>query len=74
MLVLNRKLGERIVIGNDIVVTVVGIHGSRVTLGFQCPDHVPVHREEVHRRIRDEQSINARDADPSESSFFAEFA
>jgi carbon storage regulator len=74
MLVLNRKPGERIVICNDIVVTVLKIRGGHVKLGFECPHYVPVHREEVHRRIRAEQSVNHRQAQPNESSYFAEFA
>ncbi len=57
MLVLNRKLGERIFICNDIVVTVVGVQGGRVKLGFDCPGHIPVHREEVHLRIREERAV-----------------
>ena len=55
MLVLGRKTGERIVIGDDILVKVVEIRGDRVSLGFQCPNDIPVHREEVYRRIRQEQ-------------------
>ena len=39
MLVLSRKPGEQIVIGEDIVITVVDVHGDRVRLGFQCPAH-----------------------------------
>ena len=55
MLVLSRKPGERIVIGEDIMITIVDVRGDRVRLGFQCPAHIPVHREEVRQRIRAEQ-------------------
>ena len=55
MLILSRKPGESIVIGDDIVITVVGTRGERVRLGFQCPDEVSVHREEVQRRNREKQ-------------------
>jgi carbon storage regulator len=55
MLVLNRKRGERIMIGDDIEVTVVEVRGQRVQLGFQCPNEIPVHRGEIHRRIHTEQ-------------------
>jgi carbon storage regulator len=51
MLVLSRKRGESIVIGDDIHVTVVEIRGDKVKLGFVGPNDVPIHREEVFRRI-----------------------
>jgi carbon storage regulator len=51
MLVLSRKLGESIVIGNGITVTVVEVHGERVRLGFTAPADVPIHREELQRKI-----------------------
>ncbi len=49
MLVLSRKCGERIVIGDTICVTVLQVHGDRVKLGFTGPSEVPIHREEVRR-------------------------
>ncbi len=51
MLVLSRKRGETIVIGNGIAVTVLAVDGDRVKLGIVAPAEVPVHREEVHRKI-----------------------
>jgi len=51
MLVLSRKPGERIVIGENITVTILEIRAGAVKLGFHAPPEVPVHREEVHRRI-----------------------
>jgi carbon storage regulator len=51
MLVLSRKRGEGIVVGNGVTVTVLGVEGDRVRLGFVAPAEVPIHREEVHRRI-----------------------
>jgi carbon storage regulator len=51
MLVLSRKCGEQIVIGDGIKVTVVAVRGGRVTLGVSAPAEVPIHREEVHDRI-----------------------
>ena len=47
MLVLSRKVGEQIVLGENIRVTVVAVHGSRVRLGFTAPPDVPIHREEL---------------------------
>ncbi len=51
MLVLSRKPGERVLIGHEIELTVLEVHGSRVKLGFRGPAEVPIHREEVHQRI-----------------------
>ncbi|MBM3206140.1 MAG: carbon storage regulator CsrA [Candidatus Staskawiczbacteria bacterium] len=51
MLVLSRKKNERIVINNDITVTVVDIRGDKVRLGIVAPKEVPVHRNEVYEAI-----------------------
>ena len=53
MLVLSRKRGERIVIGNGVTLTVLDVRGDRVKLGFTGPAEMPIHREEVYQRIRD---------------------
>ena len=54
MLVLTRKIGESINIGNSIKITVVSIDGSQVRLGIDAPKDVIVHREEVYKKIIDE--------------------
>ena len=54
MLVLSRKKGESIVIGDEIEVTIVEIRGDRVKLGFVGPNNVPIHREEIFRKIQSE--------------------
>ncbi len=51
MLVLSRKSGETIVIGDSITVTVMEVKGERVRIGVAAPHEVAVHREEVHRKI-----------------------
>lgn len=51
MLVLTRKLGEQIVIGDNIVISVVGVGRDRVKLGITAPADVPVHRQEIQMRI-----------------------
>jgi carbon storage regulator len=56
MLVLSRKRGERIMIGNNIEVTIMGVHGGTVRLGLEAPKEVAIHREEVFRRVQDELS------------------
>ncbi|MGA2034107.1 MAG: carbon storage regulator CsrA [Thermoguttaceae bacterium] len=51
MLVLSRKLGEAIVIGNGVTVTVLAVENGRVKLGCHAPAEVPIHRQEVQKRI-----------------------
>ena len=51
MLVLSRKLGERIVVGDQVTIVVLAISGERIKLGFEAPPEVPIHRFEVHHRI-----------------------
>ncbi len=56
MLVLSRQREESIMIGDDIVVTVVEIRGDKIRLGIQAPAHVTVHREEIYNAIKKEKS------------------
>ncbi|REK18226.1 MAG: carbon storage regulator [Planctomycetota bacterium] len=56
MLVLTRKKNERVIIGGNVEVTVIEIRGDRVKLGFAGPPEVPIHREEVFRRIESPES------------------
>ena len=51
MLILTRKIGERIVINGNVTVTVLGIKGNQVRIGVVAPNEVPVHREEIYQRI-----------------------
>ena len=52
MLVLSRQRDQEIVIGDDIVVTVIEVRGDKVRLGIKAPSHIPVHRQEVYEHIR----------------------
>jgi carbon storage regulator len=54
VLILTRKLGESITIGDNIKITVLGINGKQVKLGILAPDKVSVHREEIYNRIQEE--------------------
>ena len=54
MLILTRRVGETVVIGNDIDVTVLGVKGNLVRLGVKAPREVSVHREEIYKRIKEE--------------------
>ena len=51
MLVLTRRLGESLKIGDDITITVLSASGTQVRIGITAPQNVPVHREEVYQRI-----------------------
>ena len=57
MLVLSRKKGERIVIGDNIVVTVIDLRKGGVRLGIEAPREVPVHRKELHDKINSPEEI-----------------
>jgi carbon storage regulator len=68
MLILSRKCNEQIVIGEKIVVTVVSIRGGNVRLGIDAPANVSVHREEVHRAIREGKAGAVSPAEPPQGS------
>lgn len=54
MLILTRKLGESITIGDEIRVSVLGIRGRQVRIGIEAPSHVVVHREEIYVKVQEE--------------------
>lgn len=54
MLVITRKLGERITIGDDIVITLIEIKGSQARIGIEAPREISIHRQEIFDRIRQE--------------------
>tara|TARA_B100000508_G_C11414840_1_gene255188 strand:+ start:481 stop:669 length:189 start_codon:yes stop_codon:yes gene_type:complete len=55
MLILTRRIGETIMIGDDVKLTVLGVKGNQVRLGVDAPKDVAVHREEIYRRIQQEK-------------------
>lgn len=54
MLILTRRVGETVTIGNDVTVTVLGVKGNQVRVGIKAPTNVAVHREEIYRRVQAE--------------------
>jgi carbon storage regulator len=60
MLILTRRVGETVMIGNDVTVTVLGVKGNQVRVGVNAPKDVAVHREEIYERIKREQDPDAK--------------
>ena len=62
MLILTRRVGETVMIGNDVTVTVLGVKGNQVRIGIQAPKNVAVHREEIFERIKREAEAASEQA------------
>lgn len=58
MLILTRRIGETLMIGDEVSVRVLGVKGNQVRLGVNAPKEIPVHREEIYQRIQHERSMN----------------
>ncbi|MGQ3892323.1 carbon storage regulator CsrA [Legionella sp. CNM-4043-24] len=61
MLILTRRIGETLIIGDDVNITVLGVKGNQVRLGINAPKDVSVHREEIYLRIQQEKETTDTD-------------
>lgn len=64
MLILTRRVGETVMIGNEVTVTVLGVKGNQVRIGVNAPKDVAVHREEIYDRIKREEDGESRTLRP----------
>lgn len=60
MLILTRRQGESLMVGDDVKVTVLQVRGNQVRIGIEAPKSMPVHREEIYHKVQKEMQLTAR--------------
>ena len=66
MLILTRRVGETLMVGDDVTITVLGVKGNQVRIGVNAPKDVAVHREEIYERIQNEKAGNGTENETSD--------
>ncbi|MCX8573780.1 MULTISPECIES: carbon storage regulator CsrA [unclassified Gilliamella] len=66
MLILTRRVGETLIIGDDVVITILGVKGNQVRIGINAPKEVSIHREEIYNRIHQAQNKADEVSEPKE--------
>lgn len=71
MLILTRRVGETLMIGDEVSVTVLGVKGNQVRIGVNAPKEVAVHREEIYARIKKERDVEDQGDTEKDNKTFA---
>lgn len=66
MLILTRRIGETLMVGDDVTVTVLGVKGNQVRIGVNAPKEIAVHREEIYQRIQREKQQQRLSEQPAQ--------
>jgi len=74
LLILTRRVGEKLIIDGDITITLAGIRGNQIRIGIEAPPEVKVHREEIYQRIKEERESLNGEAGERQPRIFTKYA